>query len=183
MITNLRMDPYERGLKEGGEAMKFFGQQMWLLVPIQGKIKEFFADFDQFPYQTGSSLNAGGINYGLLAPAGCDEAAEGARDHQAAVTRGFSTQQAAAIVRRWPSDAANRADDIISSACHFSSGSWWNLDTSRESLECPSIGVAIGMEGAKARRRQVEDADGHDVQASNRTAASARGRFCTNPIW
>jgi len=66
MITNLRMDPYERGLKEGGEAMKFFGQQMWLLVPIQGKIKEFFSDFAEFPYQTGSSLNASGIGYGLL---------------------------------------------------------------------------------------------------------------------
>jgi arylsulfatase len=66
MITNLRMDPYERGMKEGGESMKFFGQQMWLLVPIQGKIKEFFADFADFPYQTGSSLNASGIGYGLL---------------------------------------------------------------------------------------------------------------------
>jgi len=39
---------------------------MWLLVPIQGKIKEFFADFDQYPYQLGSSLNASGINDGLL---------------------------------------------------------------------------------------------------------------------
>jgi hypothetical protein len=29
--------------------------------------KEFFADFDQFPYQIGSSLNAAGIDYGLLA--------------------------------------------------------------------------------------------------------------------
>ena len=66
MITNLRMDPYERGLKEGGEAMKFLGQNMWLIVPVQGKIKEFFSDFDQFPYQAGSSLNASGINYGLL---------------------------------------------------------------------------------------------------------------------
>jgi len=66
MITNLRMDPYERGIKEGGESLKFFAQQMWLLVPIQQKIKEFFADFEQFPYQTGSSLNAAGINYSLL---------------------------------------------------------------------------------------------------------------------
>jgi len=65
-ITNLRMDPYERGMKEGGEAMKFFGQQMWLLVPVQGKVKEFFSDFGQYPYQSGSSLNASGINYGLL---------------------------------------------------------------------------------------------------------------------
>jgi arylsulfatase len=66
MITNLRMDPYERGAKEGGNAMDFFARQIWLLVPIQGKIKEFFSDFEQFPYQSGSSLNASGINYGLL---------------------------------------------------------------------------------------------------------------------
>lgn len=66
MITNLRMDPYERGMKEGGEALKFFGQQMWLLIPIQGKVKEFFTDFEKFPYQTGSTLNPGGINYGTL---------------------------------------------------------------------------------------------------------------------
>ncbi len=65
-IFNLRMDPYERGLKEGGGAMEFLARNMWLLVPVQGKIKEFFSDFDQFPYQEGSSLNASGINYGLL---------------------------------------------------------------------------------------------------------------------
>lgn len=46
--------------------MKFFGQQMWLLVPVQTKVKEFFSDFGQYPYQAGSSLNASGINYGLL---------------------------------------------------------------------------------------------------------------------
>ena len=66
MITNLRMDPYERGIKEGGQAMSFIGQQMWLLVPIQAKIKDFFSDFEQFPYQTGSSLNASDINYKSL---------------------------------------------------------------------------------------------------------------------
>jgi arylsulfatase len=66
LITNLRMDPYERGLEEGGGAIDFLARNIWLLVPVQGKVKEFFADFDQFPYQSGSSLNAGGINYGLL---------------------------------------------------------------------------------------------------------------------
>jgi arylsulfatase len=66
MITNLRMDPYERGMKEGGESMKFFGQQMWLLVPVQAKIKAFFEDFENYPYQPGSSLNAAGIGYSLL---------------------------------------------------------------------------------------------------------------------
>lgn len=65
-ITNLRMDPYERGSKEGGKALEFLAQQMWLLVPIQGKIKEFFSDFDKYPYQMGSTLNASGIGYGLL---------------------------------------------------------------------------------------------------------------------
>ena len=66
LIANLRMDPYERGMEEGGGAIQFLAQNMWLIVPVQGKIKEFFSDFDQFPYQEGSSLNAGGINYGLL---------------------------------------------------------------------------------------------------------------------
>ncbi len=65
-IANLRMDPYERGMHEGGGAIEFLARNIWLLVPIQGKIKEFFADFDQFPYQEGNSLNAAGINYGLL---------------------------------------------------------------------------------------------------------------------
>ncbi|WP_431015049.1 arylsulfatase [Bradyrhizobium pachyrhizi] len=66
LIANLRMDPYERGMEEGGGAIQFLAQNMWLIVPVQGKIKEFFSDFDQFPYQGGSSLNASGINYGLL---------------------------------------------------------------------------------------------------------------------
>ena len=39
---------------------------MWLFVPIQQKIKEFFVDFDQYPYQAGSSLSAAGINYQTL---------------------------------------------------------------------------------------------------------------------
>jgi arylsulfatase len=65
-ISNLRMDPYERGLEEGGGAIEFLARNMWLIVPVQAKIKEFFSDFDKFPYQAGSSLNAGGINYGML---------------------------------------------------------------------------------------------------------------------
>jgi arylsulfatase len=65
-ITNLRMDPYERGFHEGAGAMEFVARNMWLLVPIQGKIKDFFSDFGQYPYQEGSTLNASSINYGLL---------------------------------------------------------------------------------------------------------------------
>lgn len=65
-ITNLRMDPYEKAAEESGGYMKWYGQQMWLLVPIQQQIKDFFVDFDKYPYQTGSALNAGNINYSLL---------------------------------------------------------------------------------------------------------------------
>jgi hypothetical protein len=32
--------------------------------PILSKIKEFFADFDQYPFQMGSTLNASNISYG-----------------------------------------------------------------------------------------------------------------------
>jgi arylsulfatase A-like enzyme len=66
LIENLRMDPYERGQEEGGGAMQFLAQNIWLLVPIQEKIKEFFTDYDSFPHQEGNSLNAAGIGYGML---------------------------------------------------------------------------------------------------------------------
>jgi len=66
MITNLRMDPYERAMDEGGMYLDWYARQMWLLVPIQQQIKNFFSDFTEYPYQTGASLNASGINYGLL---------------------------------------------------------------------------------------------------------------------
>jgi arylsulfatase A-like enzyme len=66
LIANLRMDPFERGQDEGGGAIEFLARNMWLIVPVQGKIKEFFSDFNQFPYQEGSSLNASGINYAML---------------------------------------------------------------------------------------------------------------------
>jgi len=65
-ITNLRMDPYERGWAEGGGVTEWAGRQMWLLIPIQEKVKELFSDFTDYPYQAGSSLNPAGINYGLL---------------------------------------------------------------------------------------------------------------------
>ncbi len=66
MIENLRMDPYERAMEEGGQYLNWYAQQMWLLVPIQQKVKDFFADFNRYPFQTGSSLNPGNINYGTL---------------------------------------------------------------------------------------------------------------------
>lgn len=66
LMTNLRMDPYEKAQKEAAGWTDFIGRQMWLLVPIQAQIKDFFSDFDQYPYQAGSSLNPSGISYGML---------------------------------------------------------------------------------------------------------------------
>jgi len=66
LVSNLRMDPYERGFPEGGGNTEFLAHQLWLIVPIQGRIKDFFADYEQFPHQEGSSLNAGGIGYGMI---------------------------------------------------------------------------------------------------------------------
>ncbi|WP_439136147.1 arylsulfatase [Pseudomaricurvus sp.] len=65
-ITNLRMDPYEKAEHEAGGYLEWYARQMWLLVPIQQQIKNFFSDFNDYPNQSGSSLNAGNINYDLL---------------------------------------------------------------------------------------------------------------------
>ena len=66
LITNLRMDPYEKAQEEAGNYMDFIARNMWLLVPVQAHIKTFFSDFDQYPFQMGSTLNPSGIGYGLL---------------------------------------------------------------------------------------------------------------------
>jgi hypothetical protein len=66
LVWNLRMDPYERGFAEGGENTKFASGQMWLLVPIQEKIKDFFGDYEKYPHQEGSSLSVGNLGYGTL---------------------------------------------------------------------------------------------------------------------
>jgi arylsulfatase len=42
--------------------IRWYADNMWLFVPIHQKIKEFFVDFDQYPIQPGSGLNAFNIN-------------------------------------------------------------------------------------------------------------------------
>ena len=39
---------------------------MWLFVPVQAKLREFFVTLPDYPFQEGSSLSAGGINYNSL---------------------------------------------------------------------------------------------------------------------
>ncbi len=63
LIINLRADPYERAANESAMYTRWYADNMWLFVPVQEKIKAFFADFEKYPYQAGTSLNAAGINY------------------------------------------------------------------------------------------------------------------------
>ncbi len=64
LIINLKADPYEIMWKHGEMGyMRWYGDNMWIFVPIQEVIKEFFSDYTNYPRQEGSSLNAAGINY------------------------------------------------------------------------------------------------------------------------
>lgn len=46
--------------------LRWMGGNLWIYVPIQASIKEFLSTIPQYPFQAGSSLNAGGINYQTL---------------------------------------------------------------------------------------------------------------------
>jgi arylsulfatase len=65
-ITNLRADPYERAPYDSAMYMRWYADQMWLMVPAGEKIKGFLGSLDGYPFQAGSSLNAAGINYQSL---------------------------------------------------------------------------------------------------------------------
>jgi arylsulfatase len=66
LLINLRADPYEEMWKESSMYIRWYADNMWLFVPIQAKLKEFFVTLPQYPFQEGSSLNAAGINYNSL---------------------------------------------------------------------------------------------------------------------
>ncbi|MEM1070843.1 MAG: arylsulfatase, partial [Planctomycetota bacterium] len=67
MITHLRADPYETMWEEGEMGyLRWYGDNMWLFVPVQAKLKEFFMTIPGYPFQEGSSLSAGGIDYNSL---------------------------------------------------------------------------------------------------------------------
>ena len=67
LIINLRADPYENMHEHGSMGyLRWYADNMWLFVPIQDKIKTFFATIPDYPFQEGSSLSAAGINYNSL---------------------------------------------------------------------------------------------------------------------
>ncbi|MEM1112438.1 MAG: arylsulfatase [Pseudomonadota bacterium] len=65
-ITHLKADPYEVARRESEMYTRWYADNMWLFVPIQAKIQEFLATIPAYPFQSGSSLSADGINYRTL---------------------------------------------------------------------------------------------------------------------
>jgi arylsulfatase len=67
LIINLRADPYEKMWKEGDLGyFRWYADNMWTFVPAQSFIQSFLKTIPDYPFQSGSSLNAAGINYQTL---------------------------------------------------------------------------------------------------------------------
>ena len=63
VITNLRADPFESAYDESAMYMRWYADNMWLMVPAQQFVKKFFMTIKDYPFQAGSSLSAGNIGY------------------------------------------------------------------------------------------------------------------------
>ena len=70
LIVNLRADPYEHAPFDSLLYARWYADNIWLFVPIQQKIGAFLASIPEFPFQEGTNLNAGNINYQSLKAAG-----------------------------------------------------------------------------------------------------------------
>ncbi|QDT61147.1 Arylsulfatase precursor [Stieleria bergensis] len=67
LIINLRADPYEKMWKEGELGyFRWYADNLWTFVPAQEYIQGFLKTIPDYPFQSGASLNAAGINYQSL---------------------------------------------------------------------------------------------------------------------
>lgn len=84
VITNLRADPFESAYKESAMYIRWYADNMWLMVPAQEFVQSFLATIPEYPFQPGSSLSASDIGYGTLkvqeAMQALDKAMSGARN-------------------------------------------------------------------------------------------------------
>ncbi len=46
--------------------VRWYADNIWLFVPVGGKIKEFLSTIPDYPFQEGASMNPAGINYNTL---------------------------------------------------------------------------------------------------------------------
>jgi hypothetical protein len=66
VLTNLRADPFESASRNSGMYVRWYADNMWLMVPAQSFVQEFFATIPDYPFQPGGSLSASNIGYGTL---------------------------------------------------------------------------------------------------------------------
>ena len=58
MITNLRADPYERASSQSGMYIRWYGDNIWLFIPVQQKLKAFLTTLPEYPFQPGINYNS-----------------------------------------------------------------------------------------------------------------------------
>lgn len=66
VITNLRADPFESASRESGMYVRWYADNMWLMVPAQEFVQKFFGSIKGFPFQSGGTLSASNIGYETL---------------------------------------------------------------------------------------------------------------------
>ncbi len=66
MVVHLRADPFEKAPHESEMYIRWYGEQMWLFVPIAAQVKRFLGSLQGFPFEQGGNLNSGSINYQTL---------------------------------------------------------------------------------------------------------------------
>ncbi len=74
LIVNLHEDPFEMMPFHSAFYLRWYIDQMWVMVPMQTVLKNFFATIPNYPFQPGSSLSAGNIGYQTLENAKAMEA-------------------------------------------------------------------------------------------------------------
>jgi len=67
VIIHLKADPYEKMWEESALYTRWYGDNMWLFVPIQQEVGKFLSTIEGYPFQPGSTLSAAGIDYKFLA--------------------------------------------------------------------------------------------------------------------
>ena len=88
LIFNLRSDPFERAQLDSGAWENWAFEQLWLFIPVQGKIGSFLLTIPDYPFQAGGTLSASGINYGLIEKVGAMKKLEDLVDQLDTLSRG-----------------------------------------------------------------------------------------------
>lgn len=61
-IIHLRADPFEKAPHESGMYMRWMADNMWLFVPMQDVLGEFFSTLPDYPMQVGQLMNPASIS-------------------------------------------------------------------------------------------------------------------------